>query len=897
MEEGYCTKSVKESIECLNSSEQGLGEEEAKKRLAEFGENKLVERKRASVLKMFFFQFKSFLVLLLVVAVVVSFLLGYLVDTIVIAFIVLLNAVLGFVQEYKAEKTMEALKKMSAPKARVVREGEEKIIDALLLVPGDIIVLSEGQTVPADCRLIESINLKANEASLTGESVPEGKKIEALRQTSTVLAEQKNMCFMNTGIAFGRGKGIVTATGMSTQFGKIASLVQEPKEETPLMKKLNSFGKNLGIAIVIICAFLFVLIAFARTMPIETGFLVAVSLAVAAVPEGLPAVVTITLALGMKEMARHKAVVRRISAVETLGCTTVICVDKTGTITKNELVVRKVFSNNKEFDVGGEGFGLGGKILLEGKDFEIKKERELLLLAKTGLLCNTAKLGRRDAEHIGDPTEIALLVLAKKAGIEKEGKFCSEIPFDYERKRMSSVFEFEGKKMVFCKGGIESILSVCSSIQLNGSVLKLEEKEKKKILEKNNEMASKGLRVLAFCFKSFSEKKETKQEEIEKEMVFLGMVGMIDAPRKESAEAIRICRDAGIRVIMLTGDHALTAKAIAKEIGLIGGNEKVLVGEEIDKMNEKEFEEAIKIINVFSRVSPKHKVRIVEALEKQNEVIAMSGDGVNDAPALKKADIGIAMGITGTDAAKEASDMVIEDDNFYSIVRAVREGRRVYANIRSFVKFLLAANIGEVLVIGIAILSGMKVLPLIAIQILWINLITDGLPALALGTEPLQKEIMKRKPRKKDESIILGLKGFMAVSAILFSLAVLSGFAFGTQESAVKGQAIAFSIAIFFQLLLVFNCRGNKTFLEANLLSNKFLLFSVIGSVILQALVLSSPLLQPFFGIGGIKFGLIDVGIIVLLSCIALVVPYVERASKKIISFFSGKRELQAVPQ
>ncbi len=871
--------SQKDVLERVYSSHNGLTDEEADKRIKEHGLNQLRKQTRIEPFKILIRQFKNFLVLILIVAALISYLIGDMLDAIMIGIIVLVNSGLGFLQEFRAEKAMIALEKMESDKAIVVREGEERRIDASLLVPGDIIVLSEGEHVPADARILESVNMKVDEAVFTGESVPV-EKIEEKMNKKLHLADRRNMVFKNTSVVYGRGTAVVVATGMDTEFGKIAQMIHEFKEiKTPLTERLDSLGHFLGKLVIGIAIMLIALDFLNQSLDLET-FMIAISLAVAAIPEGLPAVVTITLALGMRTMAKNNAVVRKIAAVETLGSTSVICSDKTGTLTKNELTVRRAWCGGKEFKIGGRGYGLAGKIspFPDDVDFE--------LLADSAVLCNNASLGDEEDEIVGDPTEIALLVLGAKAGKEKKDlkkyfDFLDEIPFSSQRKRMTVLMKSnsDGLSYAYSKGGVETILERCSKIVWNGKEKNISDKLRAEIIEKNNEMALKGLRVLAFAYKKVG-KERNACKEIEESMVFLGLAGMIDAPRIEAKHAVEICHRAGIEVKMVTGDHLLTAKAVAEELGILYEDMTAVDGRELEKMSEEELEKRIEKIAVFARVSPEHKVRIVEALRKQGHTIAMTGDGVNDAPALKKADMGVAMGLAGTDVAKEASDMVIEDDNFATIVKAVEEGRRIYANIRSFVKYLLSANFGEVIVIAVAKLIEIFVFkiptPLIPIQLLWINLVTDGLPALALGNEQLQEEEMEKKPRAKNQKILHGMLPTVIIAGVVCALAIFAAFFYHLPMGEMKAQTMAFTTIILFELFFVFNCRAEgKTILEIDFFSNKSLLGAVGVSLGLHIAVLYTPLFQEIFHVVPLTAG--EWVFATALGATALLVPYLVR--------------------
>ncbi|MCX6709926.1 MAG: HAD-IC family P-type ATPase, partial [Candidatus Woesearchaeota archaeon] len=743
MESTCYLKSAEETISLLKSSNEGLSENEAKSRLSSFGQNVLKAEKKISSLKIFLGQFNDFIIMIMFAAVLISAAIGEYVDAIVIAVILFLNAMLGFFQEYKAERSIEALKKLASQKAVVIREGKRTEIDASLLVPGDIVLIEEGNVIPADARLIDAIALEIQEASLTGESMPVRKNAFPIKKES-IIGDRKNMLYSTTIVTRGRGRAIVTATGMHTEIGKIAKIISgEGEELTPLQKKLKRLGVFIGFLVISVCIAVFIsqiikspqmissiksldLSIFQNKMFIEI-FLMAVSLAVAALPEGLPAVVTISLALGVQRMVKRNALIRKLPAVETLGCINVICTDKTGTLTCNEMTVKRIFVDEKFVEVEGEGYSTKGVFSSEPRD--------IIPLLKIGALCNNASI---DGGLIGDPTEIALLVSAAKHGfskkqLEEELLRVNEIPFESERKLMTTIHasvqggKSKGKVFSYVKGAPDVIIRRCNYILISGKIRRMSEKDRKEIIDANEKFASGALRVLGFAFREFhgKETKENIEKNAENSLVFVGLQAMIDPPREEVKEAIEKCRTADIRVIMITGDHKTTAIAIAKELGING---KVLTGDEIDRIES--LDSVINDVSIYARVSPEHKLKIVAALRNKGYNVAMTGDGVNDAPALKKADIGIAMGITGTDVSKEASDMILTDDNFASIVNAVEEGRIIYDNIKKFVAYLLSSNLGEVLTIFTAILLNLP-LPLIAIQILWINLATDGLPALA----------------------------------------------------------------------------------------------------------------------------------------------------------------------
>ena len=812
----------------LRSTTKGLTSEEAAKRIEKYGKNEIQRKKRISPLKIFIDQFKSFIIWILIVAAAISALIGEFVDASAVAVILVLNAVLGFVQEYKAERAIEALKKLASLKAVVVRDGQEKEIDATEIVPGDIVVLIEGEKVPADCRLFESVNLETQEASLTGESTPVEKKAGVIQKAA--LADRWNMVFAGTVVTRGHGKAVVAATGMQTELGKIAGMIEEAESPmTPLQIKLKHFGKVIGAGVLVICAIVF-LFGVLRGLPALTMFLAAVSLAVAAVPEGLPAVVTITLALGVQKMIKRNTLVRKLPSVETLGSTTVICSDKTGTFTHNEMTVQKVFVDSKIIKVTGEGYSTKGGFS--------SKPADLGQLLKIGALCNDAQV--HGEKVIGDPTEAALIVSAAKLGILKSGLEAKhprkdEIPFSSERKMMSTLHKIGDKKFIFAKGSPEIIIKRCNRILENGKIRYISQRDKHNILKINDEFATEALRVLGFAYK------ETEDKISESNLVFVGLQAMIDPPRKEAIIAVNKCRDAGIKVIMITGDHKLTARAVADQLGITG---RAVTGEELDKISDEELKKHAQDIAIYARVNPAHKVRVIDALKHHGHIVAMTGDGVNDAPSLKKADIGIAMGITGTDVAKEASDMILVDDNFASIVAAVEEGRTIFDNIQKFVEYLLSCNIGEVLTIFIAIIIGLK-LPLIAIQILLMNLLTDGFPALALGVEPQEEGIMSRPPRKTRAQIV-DKRGFISIAAVgaIMMLGTLLIFRFyRPEQNLMYAQTVAFTTLVMFQMFHVFNSRSlDLSLFKVGLFSNRKMWIAVLVSVGLHLAVVYSPL-------------------------------------------------------
>jgi len=839
-------KKLEEIFRELNTGKEGLAEKEAEKRLEKYGYNEIKEEKKISQIKIFLQQFNSAVVYILIAALLISMLLGERVDAIVIGIILILNALFGFYQEYRAEKSIEALKKMASLKATVIRDGKEKEVDAKLLVTGDIIKLVEGDKIPADSRIFELANLQTQEAALTGESTPVKKELKILPE-KTALADRINMVFSGTIITSGKGKAVVTGTGMGSEIGKIAKLIQETEQEkTPLQKKLNQLGRWLGVVTVLISIIVF-LGGILKGGNLMDFFIVAVALAVAAIPEGLPAVVTIGLSIGSQRMVKRNALIRRLPSVETLGSTTVICSDKTGTLTKNEMTVKKIYANNKIIDVTGSGYEKKGEFLFDNKRID---NGEIELLLKIGALNNDASL--TDGNVIGDPTEASLIVSAAKAGLEKEvlekeHKRLDEIPFSSERKIMTTVHDFDNEKLAFVKGAPEVVLELCASIYENGKIKSLTEAKKKEILQINQKFGNDALRVLGFAFKTVMSK-----DRLEKNLTFVGLQGMIDPPRDEVKEAIIKCKRAGIKVIMITGDHEITAKAIGKAIGLEG---KSLTGQQLEKISD--LDKIVEDIAIYARVNPEHKIKIVDALKKKGHIVAMTGDGVNDAPALKKADIGIAMGITGTDVAKEASAMILTDDNFASIVNAVEEGRGTYNNIRKYIGFLLSGNISEVLIIFLGIIFGLP-LPLTATQILLINLVTDGLPALALSADPFEPNAMLRKPRKRDEPIFKGLNPFLVYYPIAMTIVALSIFSwfYFNGYNLLAAQTATFLTIGMFELYQSLASRSTiYPAFKVGIFKNKFLILAFLISFIVMAVSIFAPPVGKWLDMAALTIG------------------------------------------
>ena len=864
MDKNYYSLNIKEVLKSLKTYEEGLTDNEAKQRSEKYGTNEIERRKSITPFKIFVRQFTSFIVIILFAAILISLLIGEKLDAVVISIILILNGVFGFIQEYKAEKAIESLRKLTALKAKVIRDAREIEVDSRELVPGDIILLETGSKVPADARLLQIAVLQVDEASLTGESTPSKKITEPIKRRTSVN-DQENMVFMGTIVTKGRARAVITETGMGTEIGRIAELVQEVKEKsTPLQEKLKQFGKWLSFVTILICAVVFG-VGILREYLVATSFginhvsemfLAAVALAVAAIPEGLPAIVTISLALGVSKMTKRNVLIRQLPAVETLGCTNVICSDKTGTLTKNEMTVTEIYANDTLIKLTGEGYMPKGDFINADSGQSYTGNIELLL--KVGASCNDSHLNYNERwEIFGDPTEGALLVSAEKSGLKKnelEKQFprIDEIPFDSERKCMTTIHKINDENIAYIKGAPDVIINKCKYLYIDGKVNRLTEEDKKRILKINHDMAKKALRILGFAYKSLPGSYSQVSEDLEDDLIFLGLQAMFDPPRENVKEAIEKCKTAGINTVMITGDHKITAVAIAKELGLFKEGNIALSGDELDKLSDAELDKIAEDIKIYARVSPEHKVRILDALKKKGYIVAMTGDGVNDAPALKKADIGIAMGITGTDVAKEASDMVLTDDNFSSIVNAVEEGRGIYDSIKQFVQYTLSSNLGEILVIFMAILIGWP-LPLIAIQILWINLLTDGLPGLALGLDPHSKDIMKKPPRKREEKIISRevVHNIAIVSFVMMVGTLFLFYSYGIDS--IKAKSIAFTTLVMFQLFNVLTYRA-KNF-KINFKTSKYLIGSVIITILMQIAVLYTPLNVTF---KTVPIGLLD---------------------------------------
>lgn len=854
--------------------QKGLSMEEVRRRQQQFGANELAEVKPVSPIALFVNQFKDFMILVLFIAVVISGMLGEYVDAITIMAIIVINGILGFIQEFRAEKSLHALKQLAAPTAEVIRAGRWQQVAAKDLVPGDIIMMQSGDRVPADIRLIEVNSLYIEEAALTGESAPVAKHSAALSGEDIPLGDQRNLAFKGTAVTQGRGKGVVIRTGMNTEMGKIADLLQQTEVmTTPLQNRLDHLGRLL-IVIALALTMLVVIAGIWHGQPAYLMFLAGVTLAVAAIPEGLPAIVTIALALGVQRMIKRKAIVRKLPSVETLGCSSVICSDKTGTLTQNKMTVTDIWTDGKWMKATGSGYDPHGDITYQGQLVKLRGEQALRRCLQIAVLCNNAQLYQDKAirktkkkseaydewKIKGDPTEGALMVLGAKAGLTAhymaglyERK--KEFPFESDRKRMSVVIEHQGGRLVCAKGAPDILLQHCNYALWEGKIVPLTAALQQKIMSANEKMAKSALRVIGLAYRDYKQDEALLDaSDAEHQLVFAGLVGMIDPPREEVREAIMTCRRAGIKTVMITGDHQVTAEAIAKQLGLMPPQANTLTGQQLEAMSDEQLAGKVEDTYVYARVSPQHKLRIVKALQRNGHVVAMTGDGVNDAPAIKAADIGIAMGITGTDVSKEASALVLSDDNFATIVAAIEEGRSIYENIRKFIRYLLASNVGEILTMFIAMMLGMP-LPLVPIQILWVNLVTDGLPAMALGVDTAESDLMTQKPRPAKENIFARRLGWKIISrGVLIGVCTLAAFWIvlktGHPDSAAtltKAQTVAFATLVMAQLIHVFDCRSSRSIFHRNMLENRYLVVAVLSSLLLMLGVLYIEALQPIF--------------------------------------------------
>ena len=820
---------------------KGLTDKEVIKLRKKYGYNKLDEKKKESIFIKFISQFKDFMIIILLIAALVSAIVSYFegtkeyTDSIIIVVIVVINALIGVIQESKAEKSLEALKKLSSPTSKVLRNGKTITIDSTLLVPGDIIELEAGNFVPADCRLISSYNLKIEESALTGETVPVTKDAKVILPSNVALGDMINMAFSTTIVTNGHAQAIVTETGMNTKVGKIAKMIiTDEAPQTPLQKKLAGIGKSLGIICLIICLTIFIIGLF-KGISISEMFMTSVGLAVAAIPEGLPAVVTIMLSIGVTKMSKNNAIIRKLPAVETLGSSSIICSDKTGTLTQNKMKVTKI-CNYKE-DITNDTHSQNFNFILE-----------------LGSMCNDCKINGKTV--IGEPTESAIVNIGLKYGknkntLSEQMKRVNEIPFDSERKMMTTIHKFGNKYRIITKGAPDVIISKCNYIYNNGSTSYMNNSTQNNILNTNEKMANEALRVIAIAYKDVSSlPNNITSENIEKDLVFVGLIGMIDPPRAGVKEAIFTAKKAGIKTIMITGDHILTAKAIAKDLGIYSEGDIAITGNELDKLSDREFQKNIMKYSVFARVSPEHKVKIVKAFQKAGNVVAMTGDGVNDAPALKNADIGVSMGLNGTDVAKNASDMILTDDNFVTIVKAVKEGRHIYDNIKKAVHFLISTNVGEIVTIFLGLLLGLDT-PLLAIHLLWINLVTDSFPAIGLGLEPEEKYIMNRKPKNPKKGLFAdGLWFKIFFEGCMIGVLTLLAFYTGSTKYDINvGRTMAFLTLGLTELVHSLNIRSDESLFEVGLLKNKYLIFAFLLGAILQIGVTLIPQIATIFDV------------------------------------------------
>lgn len=846
-------------LKATNTSiKQGLTEKEVKKRLEKHGPNELQEGKRTPAIAVFFAQFKDFMVLVLLAATLISGFLGEYVDAVAIMAIVFVNGVLGFFQERRAEKSLHALKELSTPYVSALRDGSWKKIQSKELVPGDIMKFSSGDRIGADVRIVEAKSLEIEESALTGESIPVVKQADKLRKPDVSLGDISNMAFMGTIVTRGSGVGVVVGTGMNTAMGKIADMLESAGSlSTPLQRRLEELGKIL-IIVALLLTVLVVAVGVLQGHELYSMFLAGVSLAVAAIPEGLPAIVTVALSIGVQRMIKQKSIVRKLPAVETLGCASVICSDKTGTLTQNKMTVTHMWSGGKTFKVSGIGYEPEGVFTRDEREIKLKDEKILEQMLVFGALCNTSEIALKDGHYVldGDPTEGALLTAARKGGYSNDwlsGQYrvVAEFPFDSVRKMMTVIVEDKEKKQfVITKGAPDVLIDRSSHLMYDARSAPFSGEKKAETEAVLKELASQALRTIAIAYKPLKPGEKPTMEQAEKNLTMLGLSGMIDPPRPEVRQAIKECREAGIKTVMITGDHVETAKAIAKDLRLLPKKGRVMDGKTLNELTEKELIETVDDVYVFARVSPEHKLKIVKAFQENGHVVAMTGDGVNDAPAIKQADIGVAMGVTGTDVAKEASSLILVDDNFATIKSAIKEGRNIYENIRKFVRYLLASNVGEILVMLFAMLLALP-LPLVPIQILWVNLVTDGLPAMALGMDQPEGDLMRRKPRHPKEGVFARKLGWKVVSrGFLIGAATILAFIIvyhRNPENLPYAQTVAFATLVLAQLIHVFDCRSETSVFSRNPFENIYLLGAIISSIFLMVIVIYYPPLQPIF--------------------------------------------------
>ena len=861
----YHSKTKEEVLRQFNTTEEGLTDEEAQKRLKQYGYNELTQKKQKSIFTMLKEQLTDVMVLILIAAALISIFLGEYTEAIVIGIIVLLDAVIGIIQEKKASDAIDALKNMSSPTARVLRQFEESIIPTKNLVPGDIVFIEDGNIVPADIRLIESSNLKIEEASLTGESVPSEKDADDEVPENALLADRTNIAYASSIVSYGNGIGVVVATGMNTEVGKIAGMLDSENElETPLKQKLNAVGKKLSVVGIIVCILIFI-IGFIYGKPLVPLLMTAISLAISIIPEGLPATATIVMALGVQRMAEKNALIRKLPAVETLGSATVICCDKTGTLTQNKMTVTEIAMNGD--------FEEGKAISVQDIEKHSNIYKELIY---AGALCNKACINPdKEGEILGDPTEGALIFLAEKYGIiqeELEDKYPQEFeqPFDSDRKMMTTVHNIDGTIKAYTKGAVDELVPLCTKILTKDGIREITDKDKENIRNLCNNMQERALRVLGFAMKTLEQIPED-EENVEFDLTFIGITGMIDPPRLEVIDAIKVCHNAGIKVIMITGDHKITALAIAKELGIYKEGNTIITGDKLDSLSDTELDEKVKTTTVFARVSPSDKLRIIDSLKRTGEIVSMTGDGVNDAPALKSANIGIAMGKSGTDVAKDSADMILMDDNFTTIESAIREGRRIYQNIQKVIQFLLAGNIAEILIIFIATLLNWEA-PILAVHVLLINLITDTLPALALGIDPADKNIMTRQPNRQNSLFDKGLITRVCSSGVFISISTLIGYFYGlTKFNHETAMTMAFLILAIAQLFHALNQRSNIDSIFTKYKEhNKMLFLAMFVSFLMLVVILLIPSLRNFFSLTVLSINEL------LISLILSMLPLVE---------------------
>lgn len=866
--EKFFSKHHEEVLKNFNVSKSGLSENQVKENLDKFGYNQLTEKQKQTIMQVFLSQFKDLLVIILIIAAIISAATGNLESTLVIFAVIILNSILGTVQHFKAEASLDSLKALSSPSAKVYRNGKKVEVQSKEIVPGDILILEAGDMVAADGRIIENFSLQVNESSLTGESESVNKFIDIIEKEEIALGDQKNMVFSGSLVTYGRALVVVTATGMNTEIGKIAHLMEETQEkQTPLQASLDDFSKKLAIGILIICVLVFGLSLY-RGTPMLDSLMFAVALAVAAIPEALSSIVTIVLALGTQKMAKENAIIKKLRAVEGLGSVSVICSDKTGTLTQNKMTVKKVYLDNK---------------LIDGEDLDLNDELTNYLV-NSSILCNDST--SKDGVEIGDPTEVALVNLGHKLSLDeieirKSHGRLAELPFDSDRKLMSTLHKFDNKNLMFTKGAFDVLLDRIVKIKTSEGVRDITYEDKQNIINANKQLSQSGLRVLAFAYKEFTNPDYLSLED-ENNYTFMGLISMIDPPRVESAEAVRDCITAGIKPVMITGDHKITASAIAKQIGILRDDDRAIEGLELDKMSDEELKNNIEHISVYARVSPEHKIRIVKAWQEKNEIVAMTGDGVNDAPALKQADIGIAMGITGTEVSKDAASVILTDDNFATIVKSVANGRNIYKNIKNSIKFLLSGNTSGILSVLYTSLMALP-MPFHAVHLLFINLLTDSLPAIAIGMEKSKKDLLKDKPRARNSSILS--KDFIyEVAAEGFVIAVFTLIAFyiGLKTDSNVASTMAFATLCLARLFHGFNCRGDRSIFSIGLFSNRYSWAAFgVGLLFLNS-VLFVPFLQNLFEVSDLSGS--QVGYIYLLAFIPTLIIQVVKVIRDAIN-------------